>query len=131
MSKKIVSLLAVIMLPMIMQAKTLVAYYSYTNNVERIVNALSTQITCDVLEIEPAEKGLDYAANNYALGTQLLNAIRNNPNDESSYPAIDPVEVNMDDYDMVVIAVPLWWSQWQHHSRHSCFDTDSRWLAKT
>lgn len=111
MSKKIVSLLAVIMLPMIMQAKTLVAYYSYTNNVERIVNALSTQITCDVLEIEPAEKGLDYAANNYALGTQLLNAIRNNPNDESSYPAIDPVEVNMDDYDMVVIAVPLWWSQ--------------------
>lgn len=111
MSKKIVSLLAVIVLPMIMQAKTLVAYYSYTNNVERIVNTLSTQITCDVLEIEPAEKGLDYAANNYALGTQLLNAIRNNPNDASSYPAIDPVEVNMDDYDMVVIAVPLWWSQ--------------------
>lgn len=111
MSKKIVSLLALIVLPMIMQAKTLVAYYSYTNNVERIVNALSTQITCDVLEIEPAEKGLDYAANNYALGTQLLNAIRNNLNNASSYPAIDPVEVNMDDYDMVVIAVPLWWSQ--------------------
>lgn len=111
MSKRIFPLLALIMLPMIMQAKTLVAYYSYTNNVERIVNALRQQITCDVVEIEPAEKGLDYAANNYALGTQLLNAIRNHPNEASSYPAIDPVDVNMDDYDMIIIAVPLWWSQ--------------------
>ena len=94
-----------------MNAKTLVAYYSYTNNVERIVTALRSQIDADVIEIEPAEKGLDYAANNYALGTQLLNTIGNNPNDASSYPAIDPVEVNMDDYDMVIIATPLWWSQ--------------------
>lgn len=92
-------------------AKTLVAYYSYTNNVERIVNVLRSQIETDVIEIEPAEKGLDYAANNYALGTELLTAIRNNPNDASSYPAIDPVNINMDDYDMVIIAVPLWWSQ--------------------
>ena len=94
-----------------MSAKTLVAYYSYTNNVERIVSALRSQITADVIEIEPAEKGLDYAADNYALGTQLLTAIRNNPTDASSYQAIDPVDVNMDDYDMVIIAVPLWWSQ--------------------
>lgn len=92
-------------------AKTLVAYYSYTNNVESIVNALISQIECDLVEIEPAEKGLDYAANNYALGTQLLNAIRNNPNDASSYPAIDPVEVDLSQYDMVIIACPLWWSQ--------------------
>lgn len=92
-------------------AKTLVAYYSYTNNVESIVNALISQIECDVVEIEPAEKGLDYAANNYALGTQLLNAIRNNPNGASSYPAIDPVEVDLSQYDMVIIACPLWWSQ--------------------
>lgn len=111
MKKQILTLLALLILPLVMQAKTLVAYYSYTNNVERIVNALRQQITCDVVEIEPAEKGLDYAANNYALGTQLLSAIRNNPNDASSYPAIDPVEVNMNDYDMVIIAAPLWWSQ--------------------
>lgn len=94
-----------------MNAKTLVAYYSYTNNVEKIVEALSAQIDCDVLEVEPAEKGLDYAANNYALGTQLLNAIRNNPTDASSYPAIDPVTVDMAEYDTVIIACPLWWSQ--------------------
>lgn len=91
--------------------KTLIAYYSYTNNVERIVAELRSQIDADVVEIEPAEKGLDYAANNYALGTALLNAIRNNPGDASSYPAIDAVDVDMDEYDTVIIACPLWWSQ--------------------
>ena len=72
---------------------------------------LRSQIDADVVEIEPAEKGLDYAANNYALGTALLNTIRNNPDDASSYPAIDAVDVDMDEYDMVIIACPLWWSQ--------------------
>lgn len=91
--------------------KTLIAYYSYTNNVERIVTELRLQIDADVIEIEPAQKGLDYAANNYALGTQLLNAIKANPNSASSYPAIDNVDVDMSKYDMVIIACPLWWSQ--------------------
>ena len=91
--------------------KTLIAYYSYTNNVERIVTELRSQINADVVEIEPAQKGLDYTANNYALGTQLLNAIKANPNSASSYPAIDNVEVDMTKYDMVIIACPLWWSQ--------------------
>lgn len=109
--KKLTIVMAALLSAVAMQAKNLVAYYSYTNNVERIVTALKSQIDVDVIEIEPAEKGLDYAANNYALGTQLLNAIRNNPNDAASYPAIDPVEVNMADYDMVIIACPLWWSQ--------------------
>lgn len=94
-----------------LSAKTLVVYYSYTNNVEQIVNSLQNQITCDVIEIEPAEKGLDYAANNYEIGSALIAAIRNHPNEPSSYPAIDPVEVNIDDYDTIIIGAPLWWSQ--------------------
>ena len=92
-------------------AKTLVVYYSYTGNCREIVNSLTAQIEADVLEIQPAEKGLKYEANNYALGTQLLNAIKANPNDASSYPAIDPVTVNLDDYQNVIIVTPLWWNQ--------------------
>lgn len=42
------------------QAKTLVVYYCYTNNIGRIVDELRTKIDADVLEIEPAQKGLDY-----------------------------------------------------------------------
>ncbi len=92
-------------------AKTLVVYYSYTNNSREIVNTLTSQIEADVMEIQPAEKGLKYEANGYALGTQLLNAIKANPNDASSYPAIDPVTTSLSDYDAVIIVTPLWWSQ--------------------
>ena len=73
-------------------AKTLVVYYSFTNNVHTIVSDLRTQIDADVIRIEPAEKGIDYAANNYAAGSVLISAIRNNPDDAASYPAIDPVK---------------------------------------
>lgn len=109
--KKLILAMAILFSAVAVNAKTLVAYYSYTNNVKSIVNALTAQVDCDVLEIEPAEKGLDYAANNYAIGSAQIAAIRNNPNEASSYPAIDAVDINMDDYDMVIIAVPLWWSQ--------------------
>ena len=92
-------------------AKTLVVYYSYTGNCESIVTELTNRISADVVEIEPAEKGLHYEANNYALGTQLLNAIKANPNDAASYPAIDPVSVSVADYSTIIIVTPLWWSQ--------------------
>lgn len=92
------------------QAKTLVVYYSYTNNVNRIITELTKQIEADVIRVEPVEKGLDYAANNYAIGSAQISAIRNNPDKASSYPAIDPVKVNLAEYDCVIIGAPLWWS---------------------
>jgi len=91
--------------------KTLVVYYSYTGNCREIVNTLTSQTDADVLEIQPAEKGLKYEANNYALGTQLLNAIKANPDDADSYPAIDPVTTSLSDYQNIIIVTPLWWSQ--------------------
>ena len=102
--------MAIMLATVAAQAKTLIVYYSYTNNVERIVNELRNQIEADVIEIEPTEKGLDYAADNYAIGSALISAIRNNPEDASSYPAIDPVSVNLADYNCIIIGAPLWWS---------------------
>lgn len=108
--KKIIFTLAVALSAIATDAKTLIVYYSYTNNVERIVTELRSQIEADVVEIEPAEKGLDYAADNYAIGSAQIAAIRNNPNAASSYPPIDPVNVNLADYDCIIIGAPLWWS---------------------
>ncbi len=102
--------MAVILASCAVEAKTLIAYYSYTNNVERIVNELSTQIKADVVEIEPAVKGLDYAANNYAIGSAQIAAIRENPDNADSYPAIDPIDINFAYYDCIIIGTPLWWS---------------------
>lgn len=108
--KRIVLFLAVIVSAIAVQAKTLVVYYSYTNNMNSIVTELTKQIEADVVRIEPTEKGLDYAANNYAIGSALISAIRSNPDDASSYPEIDPVDVNLSDYDCIIIGAPLWWS---------------------
>lgn len=110
--KKIFAFVIVLSMAMTsVDAKTLVVYYSYTNSIETIINDLKTQIACDVVEIEPAEKGLKYEADNYKIGSALISAIRSNPDDASSYPAIDPVDVNLDQYDTVIIGAPLWWSQ--------------------
>lgn len=93
-------------------AKTLIVYYSFTNNVHTIVTDLHTQMPdADVVRIEPAEEGIDYAANGYAIGSALIAAIRENPEDASSYPEIKPVTVDLADYSDIIVATPLWWSQ--------------------
>lgn len=47
---------------------------------------------------------------NYAIGSAQIAAIRNNPDEASSYPAIDPVNVDMSQYSTIIIGAPLWWS---------------------
>jgi len=99
--------------------KTLVVYYSYTNNCHEIVTSLTSQIQADVMRIEPADKTMvstnrpqKYEANGYAIGTALLNAIKAAPNDAASYPAIDPVSItDLSQYQNIIIVTPLWWSQ--------------------
>lgn len=108
----IFTLAAALVAAIAVNAKTLIVYYSFTNNVHRIVTDLSAQLPgADVVRIEPAEEGLDYAANNYAIGSALISAIRENPGDASSYPEIKPVSINPADYDDIIVAAPLWWSQ--------------------
>lgn len=111
--------------------KTLIVYYSFTGNCEAIVNTLAEQITADQLEIEPAEKGLDYAANNYAIGSVLIAAIRQNPNDASSYPEIDPVEISLDSYQNIIIVTPLWWSNMAAIMQSYLFQYGSQMAGKT
>lgn len=91
--------------------KMLVAYYSFTGNSKAIVETLTGIISADVVEISPVEKA-DFAANNYAIGDALIDAINKNPDDESSYPAITAnVEVSFANYSEVIVVAPLWWSQ--------------------
>ena len=48
--------------------KTLIVYYSFSGDCRSIVASLTANIDAEVLEIQPAEEGLDYAANNYSSG---------------------------------------------------------------
>ncbi len=90
--------------------KTLVVYYSYTGTTESVVNTLLQQIEADVVEVEPMEENVAYEANNYAIGSQLIQTIRNNPDDADSYPSIKTTFEGWDDYSCIILATPLWWS---------------------
>lgn len=92
---------------------------------------MKSQIDADILRIEPAEEGLDYAANNYALGSALISAIKNNPNSAASYPAIKPTSVNFDDYKTIIVATPLWWSQMAAPLQSFLFSNGSKMAGKT
>ena len=110
--RRLFSFCCTMLLAVNISAKTLVVYYSYTNNCHEIVTSLTSQIQADVMRIEPADKTQKYEANNYAIGTALLNAIKAAPNEAASYPAIDPVSItDLSQYQNIIIVTPLWWSQ--------------------
>ena len=111
--------------------KTLVAYYSYTDNCRSIVTELTNQIEADVVEITPVDKSQKYEENGYAIGTALLNAIKANPNDASSYPAIDPVTVSLSDYQNIIVVTPLWWSQMAAIMQTYLFGAGSQMVDKS
>ncbi|MBQ8070011.1 MAG: flavodoxin [Bacteroidales bacterium] len=92
------------------EGKTLVVYYSFTGNSEKIAKEIHSKVESDILEIKPAEEGIDYAADGYAAGDALIKKIVDNPNSASSYPAIKEVKIDASDYGCVVVVEPLWWS---------------------
>ena len=112
-------------------SKTLVVYYSFTGNCKSIVTSLTANIEADVLEILPAQEGLDYAANNYAIGSGLISAIREKPNEAASYPAIKPVNRNAADYETIIIVTPLWWSNMAAIMQSYLFQEGSKMKGKT
>ena len=131
MKRLIILATAIFGLLNVTNAKTLVAYYSYTNNTHTIVTDLQTQLSdADVIRIEPAEEGLDYAANNYALGSALIAAIRENPDDAASYPEIKPVFIDFSLYDEIIVAVPLWWSNMAAPMQTFLFHNGSQMAGK-
>lgn len=131
MKKILLTLMAVAMTAVALQAKTLVVYYSFTNNCRTIANDLKGQLTdADVVEVQPADEGLDYAANGYEIGDELIKNIRNHPDDASSYPAIKDVKVDFSKYDDIVIATPLWWSNMAAPMQTFLFQNGSKMAGK-
>lgn len=112
------------------QAKTLLVYYSFTGNIEKAAVAVKDQTSTDVIQIQPAQKGLNYAANNYSLGSDLVDQIRNKPNDASSYPAIDPWTLTFQNMTPLSSVHRFGGAIWPHLCRHSCSITERQWPAR-
>ena len=93
------------------EGKTLMIFYSFSGNIEKIAETVKAETGADLVKVEPLQEGLNYAANNYSLGSDLIDRIRRNPNDSKSYPPIEPIKIDFSSYDFVIIGTPLWWSQ--------------------
>ena len=83
----------------------LVLYASRTNNTGRVAQLIQTTLDCDILEVEP-ETAYDNDYNAMLERSQEeLAAIR-----QGNYPPIKTSLENFDDYDIVFVGYPIWYS---------------------
>lgn len=74
--------------------KTLIAYYSYTKNNEKLAKYLQKQLHCDLVKIETSGK-----RNGFSIFLDLILKRK---------PEIKPVPYYLDDYDHVIFIAPIW-----------------------
>ena len=87
--------------------KTLVAYFSATGNTKHLAETIAQVLNADLFEIKPTQPytTADLDWHNKSSRTTI------EMNDDKSRPAIAEKVENFSQYDKVVIAYPIWWSQ--------------------
>lgn len=83
----------------------LVLYASRTNNTERVARQIQTTLDCDILEVEPQTPYEDDYNAMLERSQEELAAIW-----QGNYPAIKTTLENFDNYDIVFIGYPIWYS---------------------
>ena len=86
-------------------SKTLVAYFSATNNTEGVANHIKDITGADIYEIVPQIPYTD-ADLNYGNSSSRANREQNDP---TARPAISGMVENMEQYDTIFLGYPIWW----------------------
>ncbi len=81
--------------------KRIVVYYSYTGNTKKIAEEVKNKLNCDILELEPENAFSD----DY---DEVVEEYQNNSIDNKEVPIKD-INVNLDEYDKIIIGTPVWW----------------------
>ena len=86
--------------------KSLVLYFSATNNTEQIAKYISEITSSDILEIIPKDvytnEDLDYNNNNSRANREQ--------NDENARPEISN-KLDLENYDVIYLGYPIWWEE--------------------
>ena len=84
----------------------LVAYFSVTNNTEKIANNIKDYLNSDIFEIIPEE---EYTSEdiNYNIDCRA----NREQNDSTSRPKIKNKIDDISKYDTIILGYPIWWSQ--------------------
>lgn len=87
--------------------KYLVVYYSWSNNTKAVANELHTIVGGDLVEVTPTTPYTTDYNTMLSVGQQEINAIDNS----GIYPAINTSVESFEDYDVVFVGYPLWYSR--------------------
>ncbi len=82
--------------------KELVAYFSWSGNTENVANSIAAQTGADIFKIVPAEPYVD----DY---DELLDIATKEKQDGARPEIVDTIE-NFEQYDVVYVGYPNWWS---------------------
>ena len=87
------------------KGRYLVLYNSRTSNTERVAKRIQAVLNCDILEVEPQMPYENDYNSMLKRAQEELAAIR-----QGNYPAVKTSVENFDDYDIVFIGYPIWYS---------------------
>ncbi len=88
-------------------SRILVAYFSATNHTKNVAEILATTLDADLYQIEPE---IPYSPEdlNYNDLTSRVSVERSDPNFR---PTISNSIHNMDQYDVIFVGYPIWWTE--------------------
>ena len=85
-----------------MSKKSLVLFYSWSGNTRRIAQIIAEKTGADLRELQPETP---YSQNYNAVLSQAKQEIQ-----QMQYPALRPIDMDWNAYDVVYLGTPNWWS---------------------
>ena len=81
--------------------KTLIVYYSYTNNTEKVAKRIAELKKYDILKLEPL---VDYSTDYQKVVDEEEAKMDSEENVE-----LKPINVDLNQYDRIILGTPVWW----------------------
>lgn len=83
------------------RGKTLIVYFSWSSNTERMANTIKEQTGGDLLELIPVTA--------YPTAYTACTEVALEERDNNARPAIQNLPASIDEYDTILIGYPIWW----------------------
>lgn len=84
-----------------MNNKKLIVYFTYTNNTKKIAEKIKERLKCDILEIKPKVP--------YNEDYDVVVRLEQNNEKAKKTPEIESVNINLNNYDEIILGTPVWW----------------------
>ena len=81
--------------------KTLIVYYSYTNNTEKVAKRIAELKKYDILKLEPL---VDYSTDYQKVVDEEEAKM-----DSEEIVELKPLNVDLNQYDRIILGTPVWW----------------------